>query len=86
MIGQRGVVRFLWEKDMAAKDIHKEMLPVYGEHCLSLLATLYNIFRGNAFLTTTRLKEQCTTRISRRRFPGACETVGQVFKFVRRSL
>jgi len=34
-IEQRGVVRFLWEKDVAAKDIHKEMLPMYGEHCLS---------------------------------------------------
>jgi len=28
----------LWAKDMAAKDIHKEMLPMYGEHCLSLQA------------------------------------------------
>jgi len=26
-IEQRGVVRFLWATDMAAKDIHKEMLP-----------------------------------------------------------
>ena len=34
-IEQRGVVRFLWAKDMAAKDIRKEMLPMYGEHCLS---------------------------------------------------
>jgi len=25
----------LWAKDMAAKDIHKEMLPTYSEHCLS---------------------------------------------------
>jgi hypothetical protein len=25
---------FVWAKDMAAKDIHKEMLPMYGEHCL----------------------------------------------------
>ena len=33
-IEQRGVVRFLWAK-MEAKDIHKEMLPTYGEHCLS---------------------------------------------------
>jgi hypothetical protein len=32
---QIGVVRFLWAKDMTAKDIHKEMLPMYGEHCLS---------------------------------------------------
>jgi hypothetical protein len=34
-IEQRGVVHFLWVKDMEAKDIHKEMLPMYGEHCLS---------------------------------------------------
>jgi hypothetical protein len=27
-------VRFLWAKNMEAKDIHKEMLPMYGEHCL----------------------------------------------------
>jgi len=25
---------------MAAKDIHKEMLPMYGEHCLSRQAIL----------------------------------------------
>ena len=34
-IEERGVVRFLWAKDMAAKDIHEEMLPMYSEHCLS---------------------------------------------------
>jgi hypothetical protein len=34
-IEQRGVVRFLWAKYMAANDIHKEMLPMYGEQCLS---------------------------------------------------
>ena len=34
-IEQRGVVSFLWAKNMKAKDIHKEMLPVYGKHCLS---------------------------------------------------
>ena len=39
-IEQGGVVRFLWAKDMAAKDIHKEMMPMYGEHCLSRQATL----------------------------------------------
>ena len=32
---QRGGVRFLWAKNMEAKDIHKEMLPMYREHCLS---------------------------------------------------
>jgi hypothetical protein len=27
MIEQRGVVRFLWAKDMTAKDIHKKYCP-----------------------------------------------------------
>jgi len=39
VIEQRGAVQFLWAKDMAAKDIHKEMLPAYGEHCLSRQAS-----------------------------------------------
>jgi hypothetical protein len=31
MLEQRGVVRFLWAKNMdAAKDIHKEMLPIWA--------------------------------------------------------
>jgi hypothetical protein len=30
-IEQHGVVRFLWAKGMAAKDIDKEMLSIYGE-------------------------------------------------------
>jgi hypothetical protein len=30
----------LWAKNMAAQDIHKEMLPMYGEHCLSCQASL----------------------------------------------
>jgi len=34
-IEQRGVVRLLWAKDMSAKEIHKEMLPMYDENCLS---------------------------------------------------
>ena len=34
-IEQRGAVRFLGVKGMAANDIHNEMLPMYGEHCLS---------------------------------------------------
>jgi hypothetical protein len=32
---QRSVVRFLWVKRLNAKDIHKEMFPVYGGKCLS---------------------------------------------------
>jgi len=37
-IEQCSIVRFLWAKDMAAKDIHKEMLPIYSQHCLSCQA------------------------------------------------
>jgi len=37
-IEQRGVVCFLCAKKMEAKDIHKEMLPMYGERCLSCQA------------------------------------------------
>jgi hypothetical protein len=32
---QRSVVRYLWEKGLDAKDIHREMFPVYGGKCLS---------------------------------------------------
>jgi hypothetical protein len=29
----RSVVRFLWAKGLNAKDIHKEIFPVYGGKC-----------------------------------------------------
>jgi hypothetical protein len=32
---QRSVVPFLWAKGLKAKDIHKEMFPLYGGKCLS---------------------------------------------------
>jgi len=48
-IEQRGVVLFLWAKDMAAMDIHKEMLPMYGEHCLPCQATLLKHLSGKRF-------------------------------------
>ena len=34
-IEQRCFVQFMWTKGTAAKDVNKEMLPMYGEHCLS---------------------------------------------------
>jgi hypothetical protein len=34
----RSVVRFLWAKGLNAKDIHKEMFPVYSGKCLSCKA------------------------------------------------
>jgi hypothetical protein len=32
---QSSIARFLWAKGLTAKDIHKEMFPVYGGKCLS---------------------------------------------------
>jgi hypothetical protein len=32
---QRSFVRFLWEKGLNEKDIHKEIFLVYGGKCLS---------------------------------------------------
>jgi hypothetical protein len=32
---QHSVVHFLWAKGLNAKNIHKEMFPVYGGKCLS---------------------------------------------------
>jgi hypothetical protein len=32
---QRSVVRSLWGKGLDAKDIHKEIFPIYGGKCLS---------------------------------------------------
>jgi hypothetical protein len=32
---QRSIVRFLWAKELNARDIHKEMYPIYGGKCLS---------------------------------------------------
>jgi hypothetical protein len=35
---QRSVVLLLWAKVLNAKDVHKEMFPLYGGKCLSLKA------------------------------------------------
>ena len=78
MIEQRGVVRFLWAKDMAAKDIHKEMLPTYGEHCLSRQAVhnwAQKFSEGQTSIEDEHragrpVVPTATKRIFRRRFPG----------------
>jgi len=41
-------------------------------------------WRWRGGMSSVRLVQTATTRILRHRFPGASETVGQVFKFVRR--
>jgi hypothetical protein len=47
---QRSVVRFFMGKRLNAKDIHKEMFPVYGAKCLSRKA--FNK-RGREILSRT---------------------------------
>ena len=89
-IEQLGVVRFLWAKNMEAKDILKEMLPMYGEHWLSRQAVhnwVQNFSEGRTSIedehqSSARVVPTTTKRSFRRRFPGTCETVGQVFKSV----
>ena len=41
-----------------------------------------NIQSVGRWNSSVRVVQTATTRILRRRFPGTCETVGQVFKFV----
>jgi hypothetical protein len=33
--GQHSIVHFLWAKGLSAKDIHKEIFPIYGRKSLS---------------------------------------------------
>jgi hypothetical protein len=62
------VVLFLWAKGLSAKDIHKEMFPVYGGKCLSL-KTVQPWF-ANISLTTggrnegTEIAETAVKRLS----------------------
>ena len=46
------VVDILWAKGLTAKDMHKEMFPVYGGMCLSRKATLV----ADIFMMMKRLK------------------------------
>jgi hypothetical protein len=53
---RRSGVCFLRERGLSAKDIHKEMLPVYGRKCLSRKA-IHN-WVANVSLMTKRLKRR----------------------------
>ena len=84
-IEQRGVVRFLWAKDMAAKISTKKCCPCtvniachvkQSFKTTSFLGTLSWRWRG--WKSSARMVPTATKRILRRRF----ETVGQVLKFV----
>jgi hypothetical protein len=54
---QRYVVRFSWIKGVNAKNIHKEMFPVYGRKYLSRKA-IHN-WVANVSLMTKKLKRTC---------------------------
>jgi hypothetical protein len=54
---QSSVLLFLWAKRLNAKDIHKEMFPVYGGKNLSRKA-VHN-WVANVSLITRRLKRRC---------------------------
>jgi hypothetical protein len=41
-IEQRGV-RFLWAKNMEAKDMHKEIMPIWASHCHCSLFSKKNL-------------------------------------------
>jgi hypothetical protein len=51
------VVLFLWAKGLGAKDMDKEMFPVYGGKCLSCKA-VHN-WVANVLLMMKRLKWRC---------------------------
>jgi hypothetical protein len=53
----RSVVRFLCAKGLSAREIHKEMFPVYGRKCLSHKAVHNRV--ANVSLMTKRLKRRC---------------------------
>jgi hypothetical protein len=67
-IEQRGVVRFLWAKNMdTAKDIHKEMLPI-GQHN----ATLF--YRGT-FIQGRRKLVTAATSLQSCAYRSLCVTI-----------
>jgi hypothetical protein len=54
---QHSVLYFLWAKGLNAKDIHKEIFPVYGGKCL--LHKAFHNWMANVSLMTKRLKQRC---------------------------
>jgi hypothetical protein len=87
-----GVVLFLWEKGMAERLSTKKWCP-----CTVNIAC--NVKQSTIGFSSSRRGEQVSKtniesvgrwrlprwqRILHRRFPGNCETVGEVFKFARR--
>jgi hypothetical protein len=84
---QRSVVRFLWAKGLNAKDIHKEMFPVYGGKCVSRKGVHnWAEIRGKRFLdeeeveTVLRKWLRQQPKDSKLRVPRTGKAVGQVYQ------
>jgi hypothetical protein len=69
---QRFVV-FLWAKGFNAKDIHKEICPVYGGKCLSRKAI--HSWVANVLLMTKKLKRKWLRRQSKDFYAAGFDTL-----------
>ena len=85
-IEQRGVVRFLWAKTWKQRISAKKCCPCtvnIAYHVRwSIIGCRSSRKGGQVSKTNIEPVPTATKRIFRRRFPGTCETVGQVFKSV----
>ena len=69
-------VRHWWQQRISTKKFPL----VWPSEATSFRRTLS--WQRSGWKSSARVVPTATTRILRRRFPGSCETVGQVFKFV----
>jgi len=89
-IEQRGVVCFLWAKNYGSKGYPQRNAahvrwtwPVTSSNPLKQDLSRGTLsWRWYGWKSSARVVPTATKRILRRRFPGTCETVGQVLKFV----
>jgi len=88
-IEQRGVVRFLWAKLWQQRISTKKCCPcTVNMACHVKQSSKTTSFEGTLSWrwcggkSSVRVVPTATTRILSLRFPGTCEMVGQVFKFV----
>jgi len=79
-------VRFLWakKKKMEAKDIQKEMLPMYGEHCLSRQA-VHNWVQKFSEGRTSIEDEHRAGRPVKIATPGTLQRVEDIIRAERRA-
>ena len=89
VIEQRWFVWFLWAKMWQQRMSTKKCCPcTVNTACHFKQPSKTTSFRGSlswrwsSWKSSVRVVPTATTRILRLRFPGTCETVGQVFKFV----